>query len=368
MNEVELLRKLVSINSIFPNEGELGEFLEGYLKDIGFRVERQYISEGRFNLLAERGSEGTAILLYGHMDTVPEYGGWKNNPFEIIENGDRLQGLGTWDMKSGIAAILKAIEEPSNRRIKIVFGVDEENISEGAHNIIKSEFVKGVEGIIVTEAGDSEMGALGPKMITLGRRGRAVYEININGESAHGATNKGKSAILVASKIVQFLESQELIDHQFLPRASQFVRSINAKMEGLSIPDKATLELDRHLVPPQTIHSVFQELDKQMDGFREENVRIEVKVKERKTPYLEPYITERNEDFVKKIVSIIENKYGEVIYNYGLSVADENVFSTLGIPVITMGPKGDEGHNANEWVSKKSYLEVIEILKKIIYS
>ncbi|MDD5022645.1 MAG: M20/M25/M40 family metallo-hydrolase [Candidatus ainarchaeum sp.] len=367
MEAIELLRKLISVNSIYPKETELAELLEQYLRNIGFSTERQYVSANRFNIFAQRGEGDRSILFYGHMDTVPIYGKWKNNPFELITEGDRLRGLGAWDMKSGIAGVLKAVEECKNRKIKIIFGVDEENISEGAFQAIKKkEFFEDVEGVIVTEAGNSEKGSLGTKMITLGRRGRCVYLIEIEGTSAHGATNKGENAILSAAKIIQFLESQNLKEHPHLPRANQFVRKVHSEVEGVSIPDKAIIELDRHLVPPETNSSVLKELVEQMKQFENDKLRINVSIKERKTPYLEPYITDRNNSFVEKIAEIIKNKYGEVNYNYALSVADENAFASLGLPVVTMGPTGEGDHSSEEWVSKESYLELIEVLKEII--
>src|SRR3989338_1206630 len=126
MNHKELLRKLVSINSIFPNEKELVEFLEVYLKDLGFSVSRQFVSENRFNIIAEKGSGSKSLLFYGHMDTVPVYGSWNTNPFILSENEDLLYGLGVNDMKGGLVAILKAVENknPKDYKLKIAFGVD----------------------------------------------------------------------------------------------------------------------------------------------------------------------------------------------------------------------------------------------------
>ncbi len=365
MEAVDLLQKLVSINSIYPNEKELAEFLENYLKNLGFSVQRQYVSKDRFNLLAERGT-GDPLGFYCHMDTVPVYGKWKNTPFELTSEEDELHGLGAWDMKAGIAAVLKAVETPTKRKIKIAFGVDEENISEGIQEIMKSNFFKDVEGVIVPEAGNSSGEHLGPRMITLGRRGRTVYLIEIFGKSAHGATSLGVNAALVASEIVQFLENQELREHELLPKASQFIRKIHSEVEGMSVPDYAFIELDRHLVPPETVEGICEELTKQLEQFERTGAKIKVSEKERKTHYMAPYITDRNSAFVKRIETVIREKYGDVHYNYGLSVADENAIAEKGIPVVTIGPKGADDHNSNEWVSKKSYLELIELFEKII--
>ena len=37
-----------------------------------------------------------------------------------------------------------------------------------------------------------------------------------------------------------------------------------------------------------------------------------------------------------------------------------------GLPVVTVGPVGGNQHSANEWIEKKSYLELIEVLRKIV--
>ncbi|MFA6328945.1 MAG: M20/M25/M40 family metallo-hydrolase, partial [Candidatus Micrarchaeia archaeon] len=139
MEQMALLRKLVSINSVFGSEGEMGEFLEAQLARQGFSVRRVEIAPGRFNVVGERGSRGKPILLYGHMDTVPPYGEWEGgDPFRLREEEDKLSGLGVFDMKAGVAAMLCACGERTDRRLRVVFGVDEENDSEGAHAVAAS--------------------------------------------------------------------------------------------------------------------------------------------------------------------------------------------------------------------------------------
>ena len=145
----ELLAQLVSINSAFPapttdsqrpGEQELGAFLEAYLKKLGFAVQRQPVADGRFNVLAEKGQGRHALLLAGHMDTVPAAKGWKADPWQPRIEGDRLSGLGACDMKGGLAVILQAVEHvhPRDYTLKLAFLVDEEHISQGAYTLIQS--------------------------------------------------------------------------------------------------------------------------------------------------------------------------------------------------------------------------------------
>ncbi len=366
---VGLLRKLVSIDSVFPNERAIGIELEAHLKRAGFSVQRQEISPGRFNILAERGTEGKPALLYGHMDTVPAAGRWQRDPLSPHEDGDKLYGLGAWDMKAGVAAILKAVEGGGKRKVKVVFGVDEENASAGAQAVARGGFLDDVEGVVVTEGplGPGAPGVLrGPMTIGLGRRGRAVYEIQVEGEPVHGANGTGTNALVVAAGIAEFLTAQKMRGHALLPPASQFVRSMHSDSAGLTVPDKAVLELDRHLVPPETFESVLAELRDALRQFEKGGARVSVALKKRETPYLAPYVTDASGAFVKRVRGVVERKHGNAHSAYGLSVADENVFASKGLPVVTIGPDGGNEHNPGEWVSKKSYLELIEVLKGII--
>ena len=90
MEALHLLEKLISINSVFPRERKLAEFLEQELKKNRFQVRRQPLAPRRFNLLAERKGRGRPVLFYGHMDTVPPYGKWSSNPFKARRKGGRL--------------------------------------------------------------------------------------------------------------------------------------------------------------------------------------------------------------------------------------------------------------------------------------
>jgi len=376
MEPVSLLKKLVSINSVFGSESEMGEFLEGQLKKLGFSTRRIEIAPGRFNVIGERGSRGKPILLYGHMDTVPPYGEWKGGkPFALREEGDRLSGLGVFDMKAGVAAILCACEQKTDRRLRVVFGVDEENDSEGSHAVAAAGLFDGVEAVLSTEIATGITECRGPREITLGRRGRCVIEVNVPGRSAHGANAaRGVNAITEAARLALELEklNGRLGKHQLLPPPTLFVRRIAGESTSLSVPDAAVLELDIHLVVPQTPKSMLNDINMFIDGlyatskFSEMNGRkVEARLKERKVPYLAPYATPESNAQVQLLSGIVKEKFGEAHYAYGASVADDNVLAAHA-PTFSIGPMGGGEHSCNEWTSKESYLQLVEIVKKFV--
>lgn len=366
MDDIGLLRELVSINSVFPNEAPIGEYVERRLEDMGFTVYRQQVDGDRFNVLAERGS-GSAPLLYAHLDTVPVYGQWQGDPLELREEDGRLYGLGAYDIKSGIAAILQACASTSGR-VKVAFGVDEENDSAGANLLRNSDFMSDVEGVVAAEIMDVPDAA--PDCVMLGRRGRCVLEIEVPGRSAHGGhAHKGVNAIAEAARLVRRLEGMELPAHDLLPAPNQFIRKIFAESTSLSLPDSAIIEIDRHLVVPEDPESACRHVQGFVDSlyssgdFTElDGRRISVRVKPRDVPYLMPYVTERDDSFARRVSSVVGNPR----HVYGATVADENVFAASGLPVVTLGPVGGNEHSADEWVSKESYLQLIRHLESFI--
>ncbi len=375
MEPLALLKKLVSINSVFGSEGKMGEFLEGQLQQRGFAVRRVEIAPGRFNVIGERGTRGKPVLLYGHMDTVPAYGDWKCSPLALREKGDRLSGLGVFDMKAGVAAILLACEEKTDRRLRVAFCVDEENDSEGAHAVASAGFFDGVEAALSTEIATGTGECRGPREITLGRRGRCVIEITVPGRSAHGASaERGVNAITEAARLALELEKMNgrLGRHPLLPPPTLFVRKILGESTSLSVPDTASLELDIHLVVPQTPQGMLKDVRAFIGGLyaagRFSAVggrKAEARLKARNVPYLAPYATKESSPHVQLLSAIVKEKFGSARYAYGASVADDNVLAAHA-PTFSIGPLGGGEHTCEEWMSQKSYLELAGIVREFV--
>ena len=246
----------------------------------------------------------------------------------------------------------KPVTKPKNFRIKVAFGVDEENISQGTDSLVRSGWLDDVNFAIVPETGTSDKNELGPRMITLGRRGRVAIKIIVRGKSAHGAQPElGINAIEDASRIILALENLELKTHDILGKSLVCPLIMKSEVECLSVPELSEIVIDRHIVPPETEESVLNQVKELIDNLNLKS-SVELEFVKRSTPFLMPYITPKTNPFVEVVSDIIRKRHGEVVYNYGLSVADENYFgSRLGIPVIVIGLKGGNDHAANEWVN-----------------
>lgn len=369
MNLHELLSHLISIPSSYPGEEKIGRFVETILKEMDFKINLQKVGDKRFNILAEKG-KGPTLLIFGHLDTVKEKEGWNTNPYVLTEKGDKLYGLGAWDMKGGLAAILSVIKNFSLKKykLKLAFVVDEEYISLGMHSLIKSGWLRDVFGALSVEPGFTH----GVKGMALGRIGRPVYSLTVRTEGGHTYMAKDRvNAIEEAANILRLIKQVKSVNNEYLGDSLLFPRFMQSdKTNSMVIPSNAYIQIEGQIVPPQTSKSVLAQLKKELSTAKRKGlIRADVSVNlvSRKTPFCEPFIVTNDNPFVKKVSQVLKNVIKEKpVPYYRRSVGDENRIAVLGIPVVTIGPSGGNAHEANEWVSKKSLFKLERFLSNLI--
>lgn len=353
--EIEnLLRSMVEVESVFPEEQELAEMLEAILEERGFRVERVPVAQDRFNLVAERGDPD--IGFYGHMDTVPVQGNWTFDPLQPRKEDGRMYGLGAFDMKGGIASVLHAALS-TEAPVRIMLGVDEELYSRGAYELVGRGYTDDLDYLVIPEIADTGEVSDWPAVI-LGRRGRAVVRITVQGEPAHGARpSDGESAVLRASELVQELQDLDLREHQALGSESLFIRRIEGAADSLSVPEETVLAVDAHIVPPTTPQSLLERIQESLPGY------ASAELGDRPNPFLSPFVTAP--EAVEDVVEAVEAELRGFETGHGRSVADENVFGQE-LPVAVIGPRGGNPHDADEWVDLESLHQLSRVFQTII--
>ena len=133
---INILEKLVSYQSITPNDEGCQDFIANYLQGLGFGITKKKYDDVD-NLIAKKGFGKPIIAFAGHTDVVPagDVEKWNSNPFKLTKNKGTVVGRGVADMKGSIACMLIAIEHfldsnPShNGSIVVVLTSDEEGIA-----------------------------------------------------------------------------------------------------------------------------------------------------------------------------------------------------------------------------------------------
>ena len=426
MEVIKLLKELIKIDSRNPfkieerdgknfiggNEDQISNYLIKKLIEYNFHVEKQFVHSDKmgnkfYNILAEKGKGNSSILFYAHMDTVSS-NPWLSEKDALTpkiatvdfqgKEREVLIGLGSNDMKAGIAIILEAFKDlnPEDHKIKVCFGVDEEFYSLGSNELVKSDFLNDVKAIIVPEIGDGPNHIYGGGSIGIGRLGRCEFNINVFGTGGHGAISMDESfinAAVEASKIVSVLEKHRkgykdlfqfyngtVPDNKAINtiEGSYFINKIDCGDGSLSIPSKGEITIDCTFTPNMTIEQlkkVFEDIIEELyenkilrlvkiDGVDQ---KCTVELKYRPTPFSEGYLTSEDHPFTKFAKKNINKTIKFMNFNMGYSVADENVFkkNIPDIPVLVLGPIGWNSHRANEWVEIQSVLDLGKIYRNI---
>jgi len=365
-NEIlDLVKRLVRINSVFPHENVFAEYITVFLQDLGYHIQKVPVAKGRDNVIATLGNTNSYLGFYGHMDTVPPDPLWKQNPFEAKVNNGRLTGLGVADMKGGIALILLLAKYASENKlpIKLVFGVDEENISLGSHKLVQTNCLNDISFLISAESGqvrsnDSDFA------VNYGRKGYFKLEAAVSGKKAHAArSDLALNAISESMKLIKLIMGVKFVKHRHLGDLEVIPTYINSTTDSFSIPDKAVLTFNILTVPGVKSNEVVEKFQKIA---RQKGLNVTLTIPTRESDYLEAYEVNLKNPFLRKLEKKIFSNY-KVSPTYAQSVADENQFANkLKIPVISIGPIGGGDHTAKEWVDISSLGKTLKIYKEIL--
>ncbi len=248
MRVFELTRQLIDIESITPNEYEVGEFLYAYLAGLAARyqgtVERMPVEERRFNVLATFGEP--RVTLSTHQDTVPPF-------IPSREDEENVWGRGACDVKGIIASMILAVEallEQGVRGFALLFVVGEERNSAGAYEAARHP--RGSRFLINGEPTSNRL--------ALGSKGALRYEVSASGRMAHSAYPElGESAINKLLDALAAVRAITLPVDQVLGPSTLNIGTIAGGRAPNVIPDAAKAEVMIRLVgdPASTREAVL---------------------------------------------------------------------------------------------------------------
>jgi glutamate carboxypeptidase len=213
---VQNIHQLVEIESPSDNKDavdQLGTLLAGRFEGLGGHAKFHRVQKFGDHLQVDFAGTGRAkpVLLLGHLDTVYPLGTLATMPCRVADG--RLWGPGAFDMKSGIALMLHAIEalrawhEDVLPRPVTVLLVSDEEVGSDTSRLITENLARKSAAVLVLEPSHGPKGA-----VKTARKGIGEYVLKVTGKAAHSGLDfeKGQSAIAELAR--QIVAIQKLID------------------------------------------------------------------------------------------------------------------------------------------------------------
>ena len=239
----QLLEELVATNSINPNfpgiarkdviggETACTRRIGSYLSKLGFELNEVATDPERINLAAvlKGAGGGRSLLFNGHVDTVAPFkpDTWASgDPWKPIRQGEELFGLGSTDMKGGLAAACLAIAALNEAGIRLkgdlqlhaVVGEETMDHENGTTAVVKAGFR--ADAAIVAEPSSQ------PEPLTIApvSAGNFNMEISVKGHGTHAgnrgaairAGGEGPSAgVNAVEKLIKIVQALQELEHEW---------------------------------------------------------------------------------------------------------------------------------------------------------
>lgn len=407
LDPVETLQKLIQTPSVNPmgrdfsgpiyGESRMTALLSQICEGQGWPYSRQRVDEGRFNLWALiEGSpapqDGGELILWDvHQDTVP-VDGMTVEPFGGEVRAGRVYGRGACDVKGSMAAMLAALSrlnEPSpdpslkgrggDKRPTIVLTctVNEECGFTGARAFC------GLWGAKPQAAGDgaglSHVLSWRPDVaivaeptqfdVVVAHQGAVRWRCHTLGRAAHTSRpDQGVNAIYAMAQIIQAIErfhahlGKTAPEHPLCGRPSVCVSTIHGGVGINTVPERATIEIDRRLGPDEQPAAAYNEI---IEFIREQADIGQGRV-EHDPPFMDSggLSDKHNRPLAERVAGLVQKagRRSELVgVPYGTDAA---VVSATGVPTVVFGPGSiAQAHTADEFIE----IEQLEFATDVFY-
>lgn len=336
-DSLELLKKLISIQSFSKEEDKTADAIEQFLQDRGIKTNRKLNNIWAYNKHFD--ANKPTLLLNSHHDTVKPNSGYTRDPYDAAIEGDKLFGLGSNDaggcLVSLIGTFLYYYEQEGLKYNICLAATAEEEIS-------------GNDGLerVLPDLGDLEFAIVGEPTqmnLAIAERGLLVLDCTSTGKAGHAAREEGDNAIYKALSDIEWFRNYRFpkVSEVFGP-LKMTVTIINAGSQHNVVPATCTFTVDVRVTDAYTNEEVLEII--------RANVSCEVKPRSIR---LKPSSIDKKHPLVQSGIAMGRTTYGSP------TTSDQ---ALLSIPSVKVGP-GDSGrsHMADEFIYVNEVAEGIEL-------
>jgi succinyl-diaminopimelate desuccinylase len=357
------LLELAGIRSVSREERALCDRIENRLRSVA-GVEVGRTGDNLIATLPEL-SGRPRLILCGHLDTVPE-----NQNFPPRREADRIDGLGTTDLKSGLAVLLRLLDELSGAVVAralervdcdpafVFYAREEIAFSESGLNEVERDWPK------LKEAAFAVCVEPTANAVELGCNGTMHAELALLGKAAHAARPwLGSNAIHSALPLLSRVASRP--ERTWSPPGRpeiqyREVMSVTGVQGGKArnvVPDRCTFNVNFRFAPDRTpenaraeIRSLFQDA---LDAGKAELFFRDVAPAGR---------VPAGNRWCDRLVALAKNEV-----RAKQAWTDVGRFSEWKIDAVSCGPGFPEvAHQREEWASVAKMVESLAIFRGLV--
>ncbi len=326
------------------------------------------------------GAGGRHLALSGHIDTKPVGDAkWATDPFsaEIIDGN--LHGLGTCDMKGGVAAMLIAAarvakSSPSRGRLTLVFTADEEYGSQYGSRFLAEEKLVDADAIVIGEPGGIMQDW---DMLNIVSRGIANVFIDVEGRQGHSSLSRIKGYQFATIAMATVLQS---FARDFAPsfpaNSLNSTPTVNAGVMvsgGVGfgvVPGLATFASDIRLVPGMNREAFESELAEFLKGFEKDGIHATARFELAPRDWLPPTEVAHDDPVVASCQRAASEVLGATLPLGAFPGTTDACWlqGMLGIPTLPAFGPGllEYAHAADERVSITALEQAVPIYEALI--
>ena len=371
MSNLELLKKLIKIESISPNDNGCFDVIKQQFDGLDFSFEETNYKNISNLIITNGDSKNKTFCFLGHTDVVPPgpESEWSVPPFsgEIIDN--KIYGRGAADMKGGVACFISALKEfvsenkdPSFNIMVLLNSNEEGKLENGKVDRVINEMIDKDKFIDFCLIGEPSSSKKVGDVIRIGRRGSLSGNLKVYGIQGHVAYPKqALNPILGIGKTLEELKNMEWDrgNENFEPTSFQVSNIKSGTGAENVVPGVLEMTFNFRFSPessPDGLKEKFEALLKKSD----------LKYDASWTLSALPFLTAKTEfiDIVKSSIKEINNIDTKI--DNGGGTSDGRWVAPMGSEIVELGPLNKTIHQIDEHVDIEDLSTLKEIYKKIL--
>ena len=371
MSNIELLKKLIKIESISPNDNGCFDVIKQQFDGLDFSFE-EINYKNISNLIITNGdSKNKTFCFLGHTDVVPPgpESEWSVPPFsgEIIDN--KIYGRGAADMKGGVACFISALKEflsenkdPSFNIMVLLNSNEEGKLENGKVDRVINEMIDKDKFIDFCLIGEPSSSKKVGDVIRIGRRGSLSGNLRVYGIQGHVAYPKqALNPILGMGKTLEELKNMEWDrgNENFEPTSFQVSNIKSGTGAENVVPGVLEMTFNFRFSPESSADGLKEKFEALL---KKSDLKYDVSW----TLSALPFLTAKTEfiDIVKSSIKEINNIDTKI--DNGGGTSDGRWVAPMGSEIVELGPLNKTIHQIDEHVDIEDLSTLKEIYKKIL--